>query len=652
MLLLEVVILLGVACAALVGGRALGLPPIAAYLVAGVTAGPGGLGLVHHSDSVEQLAELGVALLLFGIGTEMTPSKLREGLGRSVTAGVVQVVVTIVAGAALFAWIGTALSPSIAVGFLVALSSTALVLKLFSDSGELGAPHARAATGILVIQDFALIPMMLLLPVLGGEGESVVAATAMALGRAALALAVILALARAVLPPLLDAAAHAAVPELFAPLALLIAFGTALAAYALGLSLPLGAFLAGLALAGTAYAHRIFAELLPLRDAFVALFFTSVGVLCVPSQALAEPAAFAAMAAAIFAKTVIVTVLVGVAWRSWRVGLMAGVALSQIGEFSFVLAREAGAGGLLAPAAEQAFLACAVASMAITPFAVAAVRGFVQRDGEEREGEPRFSGHVVVAGGGATGRAVANVLKATSIPFVVVELDAQLVRRAAREGMHLHFGDATRRALLVEVGVRECRALVVCVGEAVATRRIVTLARTLNARAPILVRAHKVDEIPELERLGASEVIPAEFEASIELFVRMLTCLGVPRHVARVQEGIIRLGNYQALRGSMTSSRLMPEIEKLIRGGIIEHAEVLEGSEAAGSTLGDVGIRERSGAAVLTLVRGENPIANPGPDEKLEVGDLVVLYGPHASIAAALEMFEPRAEDAPAMGEA
>ncbi len=645
-LLLEVVVLLAVACLALAAGRVAGLPSIASYLLAGVFVGPGGIGLVGHSSAVETLAEIGVALLLFGVGTEISLEKMREGLLRTVGVGTAQVLASVTVVAGLFLALGAPTSTAVVVGFLVSLSSTALVLKLLAESGELGSPHGKAATGILVVQDFALIPMLLLLPALGGDSMAAsVGAVGEALGRALVALIVILLVARFVLPRALDAAVGAGLAEMFASLALLVALGTALAAETLGLSLPLGAFLAGLALAGTAYAHRISAELLPLRDAFVAIFFTSVGVLCEPMRAMADPTALVGMAVAVFLKTAVCTVVVAVAWRSWRIGAVAGIALAQIGEFAFIIAHQASRYSLLPEGVEQAFLTCAVASMALTPAASTAVRRLVAREhgGASRAG--RRSGHVVVAGCGSTGRAVANVLSATSIPFVVLELDARLAREADRDGLPVLFGDASRRAQLEQAGVADCRALVVCVGEPVATRRIVSLARALSSTIPILVRAHQVREIPELEQLGATEVVPAEFEASIELFVRMLTRLGVPRHVARVQEGIIRLGNYQALRGSMTTSRLMPEIEKLIRGGIIEHVEVLEGSRACGLTLGELDIREATGAAVLTLVRGDLPLANPGPEEHLGEGDLVVLYGPHAAIAAAIELFDPPREE-------
>lgn len=646
MLLFDVVVLLAVACTALVLGKLLRVPSMTATLLAGVLAGPGGFGLVRASHGVEQLAELGVSLLLFGVGAEVSFDRLRRNLGRKTGAGAVQVLLSVAVGAGVFALLGVPTPTAIVVGFLVSLSSTALVFKLLAESQELEAPHGRAAAGILLFQDLALIPMMLLLPALAGPQQNALAAVAMALGRAAIALLAILVFARMLLPRVVEAAAHSRIHELFAPLSLLVAFGASLSAQWLGLSLPLGAFIAGLALSGTPYAHRIFAELLPLRDVFVVLFFTSVGMLCIPSQALAQPALLLAMIAAVMAKTVVCGTVMGTLWRSTSVAIVGGAALGQIGEFSFVLAREAAGRELLPATLEQAFLTTAVASMALTPLLVAVARRLSEWRAETGAGDVATPARVdvVLVGCGATGRAVANVLRATSIPFLVIEVDPPLARTLAQQGLPVRNGDATRRALLEKAGAGSCRAFVVAVSDPAATRRIVSLARRLNPHAAILVRAHRVNEIPALQAIGATEVIPAEFEASIELFVRLLTRLGIPRHVARVQEGIIRLGNYQALRGAVSASSLSPEIERLIRGGIIEQAEVLEGSQACGRTIGELQVRSRTGAAVLTIVRGDAPIANPGPEVRLEAGDLLVLYGPHAAIAGALDLLEPQAD--------
>jgi len=448
-------------------------------------------------------------------------------------------------------------------------------------------------------------------------------------------------LARALLPRGLALVARVHSPELFPLIALLIAFGMALGANALGLSLPIGAFLAGVALSGSPYSHQVFAELLPLRDAFIAVFFTSVGVIFEPAVVASHASVLVVMTLGVLAKALVCGLVVGVGWRSLRLGVLAGLGLAQIGEFSLVLSREAVERGVVPASLEQALIGTAILTMAATPFAIAWARRLTRYEGAPSPLVSDLASHVVVIGLDRTGQAVARVLQETKIPFVAVDMTPENVKAAAKEGIHVRFGDASRRAVLDDVGASRCRAAVVAVSDPTATRRIVSLTRTLNPHARILVRAHTVDEIDELERLGADEVVPAEFEASIELFGRLLTHLGVPRHVARLQESIIRLGNYRTLRGGGPSRDLLLEIERVIRAGILETAEVLGGSAACGRTIGELRLREGLDVQVLSLVRGDKPVTNPTAETVLEPGDLVVLYGNHAAIAKALDLLDP-----------
>jgi CPA2 family monovalent cation:H+ antiporter-2 len=643
---LDVITLLAVATLGLLVGRTVRLPPIVAYLVAGVLVGPGGIGLVTSSPALEQLAELGVALLLFGVGIEFSLERLRRILPRMLTTGALQLGGTIAATAAVLHWLGTPWPQAVFVGFLVSLSSTAIVFKLYDEDGEIDAPQGLAAAAILLFQDLALVPMMLLVPVLAHPGEGALLAASRALLAAAFAVASLLFLARTVLPRALEALVRAHVPELFPLAALVIAFGTAFGANALGLSLPLGAFLAGLALSGSRYAQQVFAELLPLRDAFVAIFFTSIGVLFQPTVALAEPALLASMVGAVVAKGVLIGVIVGLLWRSLRLAVLVGMGLAQIGEFSFVLAREGIGAGIVSAQLEQAFLGAAVLTMGLTPFLVRAARrlALLGAATPRGAGPEELRDHVLLIGYGTTGQAVARVLRGTGIPFVGVDLASENVDAARRETLPIHFGDATRRAVLRELGVERARAIVVAVSDAIATRRIVSLVRQSTATARILVRVRRVGEIAELERLGADEVVPSEFEVSIELFVRLLAHLGVPRHVARVQESIIRLGHYQALRGVGTTPELLAETGRLIMGGILETAQVMKGSAACGRTLAQLDLRRSTGATVLSIVREGEPLPSPDGTTTLEAGDLIVLFGAHEAIDRAFHLFDPAGE--------
>ncbi len=635
-------LLLAIAAAGLVVGRLLHIPAVVAYLLAGVLAGSAGLGVVAQQEGLEELAELGVALLLFGVGIEFPADAFRRTVSRMLAGGASQIAISIAVTALLFRAFAVPWPSAVFVGFLVSLSSTALVFKLYADEGGIDTPYGAAATGLLLFQDLALVPMMLLVPVLSGPAESAFPAAVTALLRAIVAVGALLLLARAVLPRLLDLVSRARTPELFPLVALLIAFCTAFGATRLGLSFPLGMFLAGLALSESPYAHQVFAELLPLRDAFVALFFTSVGLLFQPSIVVTNPTGLLVMLAAVGLKGLVCGLIVAMIWRSARSGLMSGLALAQIGEFSFVLSREGSKAGLLDNELGQAFLGAAVVSMAATPFLARAGR-LLARVGAGAPGAAAGpTEHVLVVGYGTTGQAIARVLRETALPFAAVDLDPAQVRLGQDEGIPVRFGDASRRAVLESAGGAHARAAVVAVRDPVATRRIVSLLRQINAHVRILVRAHRVTELDDLERLGANEIVPAELEASIELFVRLLMHLGVPRNVVRIQESLIRVGHYRALRGGEASTNLLAEARRIIRAGVLETVEVVPGSLACGRTLAETELRARSGATVLNLVRNDRPVPSPDGSTRLEAGDLLVLYGSHEAIDRALELLEPR----------
>lgn len=638
----EVIIVLGVATGALLAGKLLRLPPLVSYLVGGVLAGPAAFALVEPSPSLESIAEIGVALLLFGVGIEFSLDQMRRILPRMVASGGAQMPLTVLLTALLFRGLGAAWPVALFAGLLVSLSSTAIVFKLFSETGEIDAPLGKASAGILLFQDLALVPMMLLVPALAHPGEGVWPQLGVALLKAAAVIVLLLVLARAVLPRILELAAKTRVPELFPLAALVAALGTALLAYKLGLSLPIGAFLAGLALSESRFAHQVFAELMPLRDAFVAVFFTTVGMLFDPTMVFAEPGLLVAMLTGVLLKGLLIGSIVALLWRSLPLGILAGAGLAQIGEFSFVLANAGERAGILEPAMAQAFLGCAILSMGATPLLMAAGRRLAQWAGPsvETPRAPEIQDHVVLIGFGLTGRALARVLRETGIAFVVVDMVPDELDEAKRLGVPTIVGDASRRAVLDAAGLGRARAAVITVDQPDVTRRIVSLLRQMNGTLRIIARAQRVDEVAGLERLGADEVIAAEFETSIELLVRLLAGLGIPRHIVRIQESVIRAGHYRALRGAGTTEDFFSEVRRLVAGGVVDTALVGKGSPAAGRTLAELALQQDPGVVVLSVLRQELPLPAPGGMTRLEPGDLVVLFGPHESMDRALDRFD------------
>ena len=629
------------------------LPALPGFIVAGVLLGPNALGLVSDVHQVESLAEVGVILLLFTIGIEFSLSRLRE-MGRQVViGGGAQVLLTVGLAAAVAAALGLAWPVAVLVGFLVALSSTAIVLKGLADKGEIDTPHGRLATGVLIFQDLCVVPMMLVLPFLAGaaDGEGGAAGLAWALAKAGLVVAGVLVLARTVVPRVLSEIVKTRSRELFLIAVILVGTLTALGTAAAGASLALGAFLAGLVISESDYGHQAMAELLPFRDVFISLFFVTVGMLVQVGFLRDHPVlALAGVSAIMGGKSVLAALGPAVLGYSGRVALLAGLAVSQIGEFSFVLARQGRGAGILAEGPYQTFLAVAVLTMLVTPFALQS--GPALLDALERwipldrllpgfrpqaltpVGEP-LTDHVIVAGYGLNGRNLAAALRSIRAPYLIVELNAQTVRQARARGEPAFYGDATREEILRGLGAERARMLVVAISDPAATRRMVRVARALNPRIHIIARTRYVVEMPELTRLGADVVIPEEFETSIEIFARVLAHYGVPRgDIERLVEEI-RGSQYEMLRGD-ASGRLSLDGVAGVPQMAIERLRLAPQSALAGKRLAATGLRSETGALVLSVVRGDAEIATPGPQFRLVAGDVLVVVGqPHQLKAAA-----------------
>ena len=544
------------------------LPALPGFIVAGVLLGPNALGLVSDVQRVEGLAEVGVVLLLFTIGIEFSLNRLRE-MGRQVlVGGGLQVGLTVAVAALGAAALGLPWQVALFLGCLIALSSTALVLKGLTDQGEIDAPHGRLATGVLIFQDLCVVPIMLALPFLAGRATGGAAQLALALGKAALIVVGVTILARTIVPRLLAEILKTRSRELFLIAIILLGTLTALGTAEAGASLALGAFLAGLVISESDYGHQAMAELLPFRDVFISLFFVAVGMLVQVHFLREHPVlTLGGVLLVLGGKTVVAAAGPALLGYAGRVALLAGLAVSQVGEFSFVLAREGRGMALLSESAYQTFLAVAVSTMLVTPFLLQGGPALI--DGLERlvpldrllpgfrastmtAGEQPLTDHVIVAGYGLNGRNLAAALRSIEAPYLIVELNAQTVRQARSRGEPAFYGDATREEMLRALGIDRARMLVAAISDPAATRCMVRVARGLNPGVHIIARTRYVVEIPELIRLGANDVIPEEFETSIEIFARVLAYYGVDRaEIERLVEQI-RASHYAALRTSAT----------------------------------------------------------------------------------------------------
>jgi len=510
-------------------------PPLIGFLLAGVVLGPFGFGLVRDVQIVETLADFGVVLLLFTIGLELSVSNLKR-LGRLVWfGGTIQLLVTI----ALVLLIAIAahypFSRGLFFGYLVALSSTAIVLKLLFDRHEMDSPHGKALIGILIFQDLAVVPMLLSMPFLTSGGTVGISAFLPALLKTFGTTAALVVIARFLIPRFIGALAGTRQKEIFVVAVLFLVLGSALATSWAGLSAALGAFLAGLVLSESEYGHQAMADVSGFRDALNAVFFVSIGMLLNPRVLVEETGPVLVLLALILIwKTIAGAAAVLPFGYGARIGIVVGLSLAQIGEFSFVLLRQGLTAGLVNEARYQTFLAAAIVTMMATPFlseiSHAVARRVTRGDVPPRRGRPAEvpEGLVVVIGYGHMGRTVARVLDRSKVPFRILDLDPVRVKKGQKQLMPIEYGDSTNDIVLRRAGVTRARAVIVLVSDPRAMQQTIRHCRSLNPALFILARARYVADIPTFAAAGADEVVAEEFETSLEIARRTVKSLGLP----------------------------------------------------------------------------------------------------------------------------
>jgi CPA2 family monovalent cation:H+ antiporter-2 len=543
------------------------IAPVVGYLVAGALAGPGAFGLVRETALVEQAAEVGVILLLFTIGLEFRLERLLRVLRQVVLGGGLQAASTALLTLGVLAALGVPLQVALYTGLLVALSSTAVVLRVLSDRGEVDGPSGSAALAVLVFQDLAAVGFILLLPFLAGPVEEG-GRLALALGETVLIVAAVLFAARRLVPWLLERIAQTRSQELFLLTVVTLCFGTAWLLQLGGVSLALGAFLAGLMVSESRYGLHAFSQMLPLRTVFSALFFISVGMLLDPAYLLDHPLLVPGVTLAVLVgKALLAGLAVRATGTPVRTAVAAGLSLAQIGEFSFVVER-AGAQLGLTPAGlglpgQQLFLAVSVLLMALTPALVAlgpvlglrlertrSRTGPLGADpvGEGADEKAGVADHTVVVGFGPGGQRVCRSLRSAGVPVLVVELNPVLVRQAEEEGFPVLVGDAVRSPVLEECHLERARMLVVVIGDRVAALQITQTAHMLAPALTILVRTRFLADVDRLHQAGAGWVVPEELETAVRLFGAVLETYGWSQDRIRERVQILRADDYERLR--------------------------------------------------------------------------------------------------------
>ncbi len=643
----SVLVLLAASVLAVSLCRRFRLPGLLGYLFAGVALGPHAFALVSDREEIRHLAEFGIVFLMFSIGLEFSLAKL-VALRRIVLGfGGAQVGATIAISALAATLFGASWQEGVALGGILAMSSTAIVSKLLAERLELDSPHGRQALGVLLFQDLAVVPLLVLVPALGQPVAYLGLEIGVALAKAALALALILVAGPWVMRSWLGIVARRQSAELFVLnvlfVVLLLAFVTGLA----GLSLALGAFLAGMLVSETEYRFQVEQDIRPFRDVLLGLFFVTIGMLLdlkLVSRELGAVAAF--FAVLVLGKLALVAVLSRAFGTTAGAALRVGLALAQAGEFGFVLLSLASGGGLIQEASVQALLAAMILSMLAAPFLVSASDRLVMRlsrsEWTQRSLELHrvavqaleAERHVLILGYGRNGQRLARLLDAEGVRYVALDLDPERVREAAAAGEPVVFADCARREALVAGGIARAAAVAVTFADTQAALRVLANIHELNPRVPVVARARDERDIERLASAGASEVVPEAFESGLMLASHTLALLGVPLSRILRRMSRVRGERYRLLQGLFEGESGPPDEE----GVRLHTVTLLSGSHALSRPLASLGL-EALGVRART-VRRPGVRAKLAPDEAgaLQEGDAVVLLGSPEALAAAEDL--------------
>lgn len=623
--------------------KALGLPALVGYVLIGAAMAPF-LPRFSHDSPASHLAEFGVVFLMFSIGLEFSLSRLKTMRQAVFGLGGMQVALTMFIVMALGLLLGLPWEQGLALGGVLAMSSTAIVSKLLSERDELGSEHGRLILGVLLFQDIAVAPLIIFVPALAqsaGLGEALLHASL----KAALVLVVILVIGQRLMRPWFQWISQAKSAELFMLNVLLITLGLAYVTDQAGLSLALGAFLAGVLIAETEYRYQVEADIRPFRDVLMGLFFVSIGLMLdlgVVAEHWGE--VLGIMLALVLGKLLVVALLTGLFTRSWPVVLRVGLGLAQAGEFGFVLLALTLGNGLIDAELHQTLLAAMVLSMLTAPLIVMlgnllAKRleggAWVEQARDVHEIATRAFGiqkHVIVCGYGRSGQSLARLLESEKVPFIALDDDPRRVHAAAQAGDRVVFGDACRAEVLMAAGVHRARAVVISFAHLPSAHKVLAAVQQLKPDAPVIVRTVDDSDLDALRAAGAAEVVPEVIEGALMLGSQTLLMAGVP--LARVLKRIrqVREARYGAMRGYFRG--LTDDLDDETGGERLASFLVDSRLGQLGKSPLDLDLASL-GATFVNLRRRGAQGTEYGPETSLEAGDILILRGVPEALAAA-----------------
>lgn len=641
--------------AAFAGGllaRRIGLPTLVGYLFAGMLIGPFTPGFVGDIDDISQLAELGVIFLMFGVGLHFSFRSLWAVRKVAVPGAALQMIFATAFGFALTQFWGWSAPAGLVLGLAISIASTVVLLRGLMDRGLINTTPGQVAVGWLVMEDLATVLILVLLPALfQGEGGNPWLGAGTALLKAAVFVGLMLFVGARLLPWLLTWIAHTRSRELFILAAVAAALGTAFgSAVFFGVSLALGAFLAGVVLAETSISHQVGAEMLPFRETFAVLFFVSVGMLVNPFYLFDNIGQVLLLSALIIVGKAVITLLIGaVIPASGKTLLVVAAGLSQIGEFSFIVGQAGVQLGVLTQDQYSLILAGALLSIMVNPLMFRAMPLAERRlkqvpwlwnliDNQSIDPSLMPHGmrdHVVVVGYGRVGEHIVGVLERLDVPRLVVEIDAGRAAEFSRRGISTLFGDAANSEVLDYAGLEHARALVVTLPDEPATELIVAAARSIAPELPIIARAATTLGVGRLTKLGAQDVIHPEFEGGLEVMRHTLLALGYPNGDVQRYADAVRRDQYDTTHSTPEEEQVLEQLVHTVRGMEIAWHTLEPDSPAAGLSLAEANLRARTGASVIALIRDQQLLANPKSSTIFLAGDLIGMIGDGEQIAAA-----------------
>jgi CPA2 family monovalent cation:H+ antiporter-2 len=647
-LLQDILILLSFSVVIVFVLQRLKFPSIIGFLLTGVIIGPYGLSLIKAVEQVEILSEVGVILLLFVIGMELSIKQLASIRKTVFIGGFLQVGLTVGVAALVYNLLGNSWNESVFVGFLFSLSSTAIVLKTLQDRQEISAPHARNALAILIFQDIIVVPMMLVTPMVAGESSDVTMDILMLVVKSAIVVVLTYVSARYVVPRLMHAVAKTNSKELFLLVTITLCFAIAFLTAEIGLSLALGAFIAGLIISESEYSHQATSIILPFRELFTSFFFVSVGMLLDLSFFLQHiPIILLLVFIVLILKSSVAAIAVAILKYPTKTAILTGLALFQVGEFAFILSKIGIQYNLLTPQTNQYFLSVSIVSMMVTPFVIIfsepiadKVLGVKRKLGLKREPnangieenvEAHLDNHLVIIGYGINGSNLARAATASNIPFIVIETNAEIVKREKAKGLPIIFGDATNDHILETVHLSRARAAVVAISGNTDTQNIIKNIRSISDSLYLVVRTRYVKETSELLALGADEVIPEEFETSIQIFEHILHNFLVPEGDIVQLIHKVRADNYQMFKGELKGPKTYRSSE-LADFNIKSLRMRSDSNKFLGKPLRELNLRAIYGINILAIKRKDKLLESIQPDEIIKQGDIIYIQGAQSKV--------------------